>query len=68
MKVRANPTGPTLGTSSVPNLRDVGGQPTRDGRSVRTGLLYRSGSLQHDSTAPTMEAFGLELARIRRVL
>jgi len=29
----------------VPNLRDVGGHPTRDGRVVRTGLLYRSGAL-----------------------
>lgn len=31
----------------VPNLRDVGGSRTRDGRLVRTGLLYRSGSLQN---------------------
>ena len=31
--------------SSVPNLRDVGGYPTTDGRLVKTGLLYRSGVL-----------------------
>jgi protein-tyrosine phosphatase len=37
---------PTLGIRSVPNLRDVGGKPTRDGRFVRTGLLYRSGTLR----------------------
>ncbi len=46
-----------LGITSVPNLRDVGGQPTRDGRFVRTGLLYRSGSLQRLDGAD-MEAFG----------
>lgn len=45
-----------LGITSVPNLRDVGGQPTRDGRFVRTGLLYRSGSLQRLDGAD-MEAF-----------
>jgi protein-tyrosine phosphatase len=35
---------------SLPNLRDVGGYETRDGRRVRTGLLYRSGAL--DALAP----------------
>ncbi len=33
--------------ASVPNLRDVGGLPAADGRSVRTGLLYRSSALDH---------------------
>ena len=46
-----------LGITSVPNLRDVGGKPTRDGRFVRTGLLYRSGSLQRLDGAD-IEAFG----------
>jgi protein-tyrosine phosphatase len=45
-----------LGIRSVPNLRDVGGSPTRDGRVVRTGLLYRSGALQHLS-GPDLGAF-----------
>jgi protein-tyrosine phosphatase len=31
--------------ASLPNLRDLGGHPTRDGRRVRTGLLYRSTDL-----------------------
>ena len=30
---------------SIPNLRDVGGCPTRSGGRVRTGLLYRSSGL-----------------------
>lgn len=60
----ADPHGRTLGITSVPNLRDVGGKPTRDGRFVRTGLLYRSGTLRRLGGAD-MEAFGQ--LRIRRV-
>ena len=30
---------------SIPNLRDVGGCPTRSGGRVRTGILYRSSGL-----------------------
>lgn len=30
---------------SAPNFRDVGGLPTRDGRSLRAGLVYRSDAL-----------------------
>ena len=43
----ADPTrrGGALDIPSIPNLRDVGGHPTRDGHRVRTGLLYRSGAL-----------------------
>jgi protein-tyrosine phosphatase len=47
----------TLDIASVPNLRDVGGSPTRDGRAVRTGLLYRSGALNRLDGAD-LEAFG----------
>jgi protein-tyrosine phosphatase len=36
----------------IPNLRDVGGYETFDGRRVRTGLVFRSGQLDAvDSTA-----------------
>ena len=35
----------TVGIASVPNLRDLGGHATLDGRLVRTGLLYRSDQL-----------------------
>ena len=34
--------GATIAVPSVPNLRDLGGWPTRDGGRVRAGLLYRS--------------------------
>lgn len=37
--------GKSLGIASVPNLRDLGGYPTRDGRAVATGLAYRSNQL-----------------------
>ncbi|WP_244611209.1 tyrosine-protein phosphatase [Ensifer sp. M14] len=37
--------GQSLGIVSVPNLRDVGGYATGDGRVVRMGLLYRSDQL-----------------------
>ena len=34
--------GESLAIATLPNLRDVGGWPTTDGRQVRRGLLYRS--------------------------
>lgn len=37
--------GKSLGIVSIPNLRDLGGQSTRDGRTVATGLAYRSDQL-----------------------
>ncbi|MFI6395317.1 tyrosine-protein phosphatase [Nonomuraea sp. NPDC050540] len=37
--------GENLVIHSAPNLRDVGGQATRDGRKVRTGLAFRAGAL-----------------------
>lgn len=37
--------GQSLGIASLPNLRDVGGLKTRDGKVVRTKLLYRCGQL-----------------------
>jgi len=37
--------GEPLAIPTIPNLRDVGGCQTRSGRSVPTGLLYRSSGL-----------------------
>jgi protein-tyrosine phosphatase len=39
------PPADRLSIRSLPNLRDVGGHPTRDGRRLRRGLLYRSTAL-----------------------
>lgn len=38
-------TDQAIALASVPNMRDVGGLATADGRRVRTGVLYRSGAL-----------------------
>lgn len=37
--------GRNLGIRSVPNLRDLGGYRTADGKTVATGLLYHSNQL-----------------------
>ena len=37
--------GQSIAIAALPNLRDLGGWPTRDGRKVRLGLLYRSTEL-----------------------
>ena len=41
--------GQSLGIASVPNLRDLGGYKTKDGKTVKRGLLYRSNQLYHVS-------------------
>jgi protein-tyrosine phosphatase len=47
--------------ASVVNLRDVGGHPTRAGRHVRRGLLYRAAELDHVSEAdvPALDRLGI---------
>jgi protein-tyrosine phosphatase len=42
----------------IPNLRDVGGHETTDGRRVRTGRLFRSGQLDRIEAAD-LEALGV---------
>lgn len=37
--------GANIKIHSVPNLRDIGGWPTRDGGRVRTRLIYRGTAL-----------------------
>lgn len=37
--------GAAIPLDSLPNLRDLGGRPTSDGRTVRYGLLFRSTTL-----------------------
>lgn len=53
--------GDLVKTDAVPNLRDVGGYETSEGRRVRYGLLYRSTALAHASDSD------LELLRQRAI-
>ena len=48
--------GAGLGLATAPNLRDVGGWPTRDGGRVATGALYRSTDLSR-LAGPDVPAF-----------
>jgi protein-tyrosine phosphatase len=43
--VNSNPTAPDFSLAQEINLRDLGGPPTRDGRRVRIGRIYRSAAL-----------------------
>jgi protein-tyrosine phosphatase len=53
--------GASLDLPSAPNLRDVGGWPTRDGRVVVAGALFRSTDLSRLSGAdlPALGALGI---------
>jgi protein-tyrosine phosphatase len=48
---------------SVPNFRDIGGYKTADGRRVRWGLVYRSGTLSYvtPQEMETIAALGIKL-------
>ena len=43
------PPGQSLGIKSVPNLRDLGGYKTKDGKTVKRDLVYRANQLYHVS-------------------
>lgn len=60
---RGNPQERIIALPSLPNLRDFGGYPTRDGRRVKRNLLYRAASLAHlnDGDMTQLEALGLRL-------
>ena len=49
--------------ATAPNFRDFGGQATRDGRRVRTGLLYRSEAIIEpaDPDAALLASIGMAL-------
>lgn len=55
--------GPDLVLPSLPNLRDIGGHPTADGRRVRTGLLFRSTDLSRLDAegAAALERLGIRI-------
>lgn len=49
--------------ASAPNFRDMGGLPTRDGRTLRHGLLYRSEDFSNisDSDMARLDKLGVKL-------
>lgn len=53
----------TLGLKSAVNLRDIGGYPAADGRRVKWGLIYRSGTLYDlsDEDAALLAERGIRL-------
>lgn len=53
--------GEAIMLATLPNLRDIGGWPTRDGRRVRTGVLFRSTALDRldDADAAAVTALGI---------
>ncbi|OOL31451.1 protein tyrosine phosphatase [Rhodococcus rhodochrous] len=55
---------PGLEATSIPNLRDVGGYATRDGASVRRGIVFRSTDLSRVTDADARVLSGLGLATV----
>lgn len=53
-----------LDLASAPNLRDLGGYRTTDGRSVKWGLLYRGGALDKLSAEDQHSLQRLQLQRV----
>jgi protein-tyrosine phosphatase len=56
--------GQSIAIGSVPNLRDLGGWPTRDGGRVRAGLVYRSTELDGLAGADMAAFAGLGLRSV----
>jgi protein-tyrosine phosphatase len=56
--------GQSIAIASVPNLRDLGGWPTRDGGRVRGGLLYRSTELDKLAGADMAAFAGLGIRSV----
>jgi protein-tyrosine phosphatase len=52
----------SLGLSNATNARDLGGHVSRDGRRVRSGVLFRADSLHRLSDADLEVVAGLKLA------
>jgi len=53
--------GRNVGIASIPNLRDLGGYRTSDGKTVTSGLVYRSNQLSGISPADMEKLAGLGL-------
>lgn len=50
-----------LNFEGIDNFRDLGGYPTADGRQVKWGILYRTGTLAHASRADLDALASLQL-------
>ncbi|NJD32194.1 MAG: tyrosine-protein phosphatase [Gammaproteobacteria bacterium] len=50
--------------SAMPNLRDVGGRPTADGRRVRTGVVFRSDQIDQLTDDDRRALAALELRAV----
>lgn len=57
-----NAPGSPIALATLPNLRDAGGWPTRAGRLVRRGVVYRSTALDQldESDAATLDGLGID--------
>ena len=53
--------GQSLGIASIPNLRDLGGYETSDGKTVNQGLVYRSNQLSEINPEDMQKLGALEL-------
>jgi len=53
--------GQSLGIASIPNLRDLGGYQTGDGKTVASGLVYRSNQLSKISPSDMQKLAALKL-------
>jgi protein-tyrosine phosphatase len=58
------PPGAGLGLATAPNLRDVGGWPTRDGARVVRGALYRSTDLSRLAGSDVQALAGLGIRSV----
>ncbi|UKB83538.1 tyrosine-protein phosphatase [Chryseobacterium sp. MEBOG06] len=56
--------GANLNIPSIPNLRDLGGYDTADGKKIKTGLLYRSNQLNPISTEDESKIDALHLKTV----
>lgn len=57
----AQTPGSSLGVSTIPNLRDLGGYRTRDSLTIKRGLLFRSNQLKNISTPDMQKLTALNL-------
>lgn len=53
-----------LNFEGIHNFRDLGGYATVDGRQVKWGVLYRTGTLAHASQGDLQALAGLQLAKL----